>query len=327
VKNPKKKPIVNPNFKIKTVMVTLLLIDSNGLMHRAYHALPLLTSQNGQPTNIIYGFFSMLYRTINELKPDYLAAVFDTPKPTFRNKLFADYQIQRPKIEDSFAVQIPLLKEGLDIGGIKRLEKDGFEADDIIGTLSTNFSSKDNLKIVIFSSDKDILQLIKPNVSVIAPKTGISDFILYQKEEVIKKLNIAPEQIVDYKALAGDPSDNYPGAKGIGPKTAVQLINQFGTIDQIYKNIDQIKSKRLKEILLKGKESVFLSKKLAQILTNVDIKVNLEELKFTGFNDQLKNFFETYQIYSLVKRVFNNQKEKLIKKKATDNQDNQISLF
>lgn len=308
-------------------MPILLLIDGNGIMHRAYHALPPLTAKDGQPTNVIYGFFSILHKVIQDLKPSYIATVFDTPKPTFRNKIYPDYQIQRPKIEDNFAIQIPLLKQGIDLSGIKRLEKDGFEADDLIGTLTEKFSSVNNLKIIIFSADKDIFQLIKPNVWVISPKTGISEFILYQKEDVIKKLGIGPEKIIDYKALVGDPSDNYPGAKGIGPKTAIDLLNQFGDLDQIYQNLDKINSKRVKDILLKEKENVYLSKKLAKILTNVEIEIDLDQLKFNGFNYQLKKFFDDYQIYSLAKRIFKQEEKNKTQSKSKKLDSNQISLF
>ncbi len=305
-------------------MPTLLLIDGNPIMHRAYHALPPLTSKDGTPTNVIYGFFSILYKLVNEFKPDYLATVFDTPKPTFRNQLFKDYQAQRPKIEDKFAIQIPLLKEGIKLSGIAELEKDGYEADDIIGTLTKILSKDKKNQIFIISGDKDIFQLIKDNVYVVTPVNGL-DIKLYDKEEVIKKLGITPEKIPDFKALAGDPSDNYPGARGIGPKTAAKLINQFKTIENLYENLVKIDSEKIRKILIKEKDNVFLSKKLATILTDVQIDINPEKLKFKNFNEKLKEFFERYQIYSLEKRYFSNQKQNFQKKEEKKN--DQISLF
>lgn len=303
-------------------MQKLLLIDGNAIMHRAYHALPLLTSTNGTPTNVIYGFFSMLYKAVSDFKPEYLICVFDTPKPTFRNKLFKNYQAQRPKIKDDFIIQIPLLKEALDKGGIFRLEKDGFEADDLIGSISKIFS-KNNFQIIIISGDKDIFQLISDNIFVASPQLGLSNIKIFDKSEVEKKLDILPWQIPDYKALVGDPSDNYPGAKGIGPKTAVSLIKKYHNIDNIYKNIHEIKSEKIKKILLYEKENVYLSKKLATILTNVEINLDIEKIKFQYFKKDLKDFLEKYQIYSLLKRIFPEKKQQ--EKKDKENQ--QIGLF
>lgn len=292
-------------------------------MHRAYHALPLFKSTDGTPTNVIYGFISMLYKAINDFKPEYLASCFDTPKKTFRNKLFKDYQIQRPKIEDNFIIQIPLVKKALDEAGICRLEKDGYEADDLIGTITKIFD-ENKYRIIILTGDKDIFQLIKENIFVASPQLGLTNIKIFDRNEVEKKLNILPDNIVDYKALSGDPSDNYPGAKGIGPKTAIKLIKQYGTIDNIYKNLDKIQSEKIRIILKKEKENVYLSKKLATILKNVKIDFDIKKLKFNGFNNKLKSFLEKYQMISLVKRLF---KEKKSKEKIIKSEINQIELF
>lgn len=302
-------------------MNTLLLIDGNAIMHRAYHALPPFKSKDGTPTNIVYGFLSMLHKVINDFKPEYLASVFDTPKPTFRNKIFKDYQIQRPKIEDDFIVQIPLVKKALDSAGVYRLEKDGYEADDLIGTIS-RFFEKNKFRVIIVSGDKDIFQLIDENVYVAAPQLGLANIKIFNQEEVEQKLDVAPKQIIDYKALAGDPSDNYPGARGIGPKTASKLIHQYKTIDDIYKNLDKIDSEKVRMILEKEKDNVYLSKKLATILTDVEINMDIEKLKFKGFNNNLKEFLLKYQISSLAKRMFEGSVKKTPKKKP-----DQIGLF
>ncbi len=305
-------------------MPKLLLIDSNGIMHRAYHALPPLTSNDGTPTNVIYGFFSMLYKAISDFKPEYLICVFDTPKPTFRNKLFKEYQAQRPKIKNDFVVQIPLLKEALDKSGIFRLEKDGFEADDLIGSISKIFS-KNNFQIIILSGDKDIFQLISDNVFVASPQLGLSNIKIFDKSEVEKKLEVLPSQIPDYKALVGDPSDNYPGAKGIGPKTAIFLLRKYQNIDNIYKNLTEIKSEKIRKILIDEKENIYLSKKLATILTNLEINLDIEKIKFQYFKKDLKDFLEKYQIYSLLKRIFPEKKHQEKKEKEKNGQ--QIGLF
>ena len=289
-------------------METLLLFDGYPLLHRAYHALPPLETKDHIPTNILYGFFLMLHKATNDFSPQYVAIAFDTPKPTFRKKLFKDYQIQRPKITDDFKIQIPLVKKALACAGIFQIDKDGYEADDIIGTLVKKIKDE-NLRIVIITGDRDIFQLIDKNIFVAVPQTGITNIKIYDKSEVVKKIGLPPEKIVDYKALVGDQSDNYPGACGIGQKTAVDLLNKFDSIEDLYQKIDEVKPKRIKEILVREKEKVFLSKKLAQIDTNVEIDFNLQKLRFDEFSKNLKNFLEKYQIYSLVKRFFSNKNQ------------------
>lgn len=294
-------------------------------MHRAYHAYPLLTSSDKTPTNVIYGFLSMIYKIVFDFKPTHITAVFDIPKPTFRNKIFKDYQIQRPKISDDFIVQIPLVKEALDKAGIYRLEKDGYEADDIIGTICEIFKNKNDYKIIIISGDKDIFQLINEKVFVASPVVGLSTIKIYDEIEVKQKLDVLPSQITDYKALVGDPSDNYPGAKGIGPINAVKLIKKFENIDNIYQNLEKIESEKIKNILIKEKENVYLSKKLATILKNAPIEIDINKMKFNEFKKELKSFLEKYEIYSLIKRIFGEKKEE--KNKEKEKKENQISLF
>lgn len=306
-------------------MQTLLLIDGNAIMHRAYHALPPFKSADGTPTNVVYGYLSMLNKVVVDFKPDYLISCFDTPKPTFRNKLFKEYQSQRPKIDDSFIIQIPLVKQALDAAGINRLEKDGYEADDLIGTITRIFETN-KFRVVILTGDKDIFQLITDNVFVAAPQLGLANIKIFDKSEVEKKLEVAPNQIIEYKALAGDPSDNYPGASGIGPKTASKLIHRFETVENIYKNIDKVESEKVKEVLKKEKDSVYLSKKLATIMTDVDIELNIEKLKFKGFNKKLIDFLTQYQMNTLTKRIFG-QKETVKKEGSKKEQPDQIGLF
>lgn len=306
-------------------MQTLLLIDGNAIMHRAYHALPPFKAADGTPTNVVYGYLSMLNKVIVDFKPDYLISCFDTPEETFRNKLFKQYQSQRPKIDDEFIVQIPLVKQAVDAAGIERMEKPGFEADDLIGTITRIFE-KNNFRVVILTGDKDIFQLITDKVFVASPQLGLANIKIFDKSEVEKKLDILPNQIIEYKALAGDPSDNYPGASGIGPKTACKLIHQFGTVEEIYKNIDYIESDKVKGILKNEKDNVFVSKKLATIMTDVDIDLDIEKLKFKGFNKKLIDFLTQYQMNTLIKRIFN-IKEVEKKEDPKKEKPDQIGLF
>jgi len=306
-------------------MQTLLLIDGNAIMHRAYHALPPFKATDGTPTNVVYGYISMLNKVVTDFKPDYLISCFDTPEKTFRNKLFKEYQSQRPKIDDDFIVQIPLVKQAVDAAGIERMEKPGYEADDLIGTITRIFE-KNNFRVIILTGDKDIFQLITNKVFVASPQLGLANIKIFDKEEVEKKLDVAPAQIIDYKGLAGDPSDHYPGASGIGPKTACKLIHQFGTIEKIYENIDKIDSIKVKEILEKEKDNVFISKKLATIMIDVEIDLDIKKLMFKGFNKNLINFLEKYQMNTLTKRIF---KEKAVERKQEIKkiESNQIGLF
>ncbi|MEK7522620.1 MAG: 5'-3' exonuclease H3TH domain-containing protein [Patescibacteria group bacterium] len=305
-------------------MQTLLIIDGNAIMHRAYHALPPFKSADGTPTNVVYGYLSMLNKVIVDFKPDYLISCFDTPEKTFRNELFKEYQSQRPKIDDDFITQIPLVKQAVDAAGVVRMEKPGYEADDLIGTITRIFETN-KFRVVILTGDKDIFQLITDNVFVAAPQLGLANIKIFDKSEVEKKLDIAPNQIIEYKALVGDPSDNYPGASGIGPKTACKLIHQFGTVENIYKNIDKVESEKVKKILKKERESVLLSEKLATIMTDVEVDLDIEKLKFKGFNKKLIDFLTQYQMNMLTKRIFSIkevEKKEEIKKKP-----DQIGLF
>ena len=310
-------------------MKTLLLVDGHALIHRAYFAIPPFKTKDGFPTNAIYGFFMILQKSINDFKPHYLVILYDTPKPTFRNKLYKNYQIHRPKSQDNMIIQIPKLKEILNKGKIFQLEKEGFEADDLIGTITTN-ENKNDLKKIILTGDKDIFQLVNENTFVMTPQIGFSKGLLFDKEEVIKKLKVQPIQIPDYKALAGDPSDNYPGAKGIGPKTAEKLINEFISIENLYQNLDKVNDLRIKKLLNDHKDDILLSKKLAVIVKNIDINFKLSDTEFLGFNQNVKKELLSLGMNTLVKRLFTNnldKKDNSENKKKNNGESQQASLF
>ncbi len=308
-------------------MNTLLLIDGNAIMHRAYHALPPFKTKSGTPTNAIYGFISILNKAILDFTPHYVIVCFDTPVPTFRKKMFKEYQSQRPKMENDLSIQFSPVKEALDAGNITHLEKEGFEADDVIGTISRAFHTNGD-RVLILSGDKDILQLVNEKVFVITPQLGFGKQVVYSKDEVQKRFGIKPEQIPDFKALMGDQSDNYKGAKGIGPKTAAKLLQEYGSLERIFKNLKTIDGK-IQKMLEDHKENVLMSQKLATILTDVNIKIDIQKSEFKGFSENLKEFLKKYEMYSLSNRIFHEKtgvpKKDEVKKKKAD--ENQIGLF
>lgn len=306
-------------------MDTLLLVDGNAILHRAFHALPPFKTKDGIPTNAVYGFSTMLLKAIADFKPNHITVCFDTPVPTFRKTLHKEYQAHRPKMDDGLQVQFPLVKDLLKNAGIQALEKPGFEADDVIGTIAKK-CGKDT-RVIIMTGDRDIMQLVNDHTFVASPQAGLSTVKIFDSTEVFNKLNIQPDQIPDFKALMGDQSDNYKGAKGIGPKTAAQLLNNFTTLNNVFVNLDKIKNERIKQILIKEKENIMLSKQLATIHTTVDVDCDLKNMKFTGFNESLKGFFNKYEMHSLIKRFFPDKKETAKKEEKKKKDDSQMGLF
>ena len=310
-------------------MKTLLLIDGNAIIHRAFHALPSFKTKDGFPTNAIFGFISILNKAISDYQPNYLIVCFDTPVPTFRKKIFEKYQDQRPKLENDLAIQIPIIKQALTSGGIFQIEKPGFEADDLIGTISYRYK-KNGIRVLILSGDRDILQLVDKNIFVVTPQIGYNKSKIYDEEAVKNKFNITPEQIPDFKALVGDSSDNYKGAKGIGPKTAAKLLNEFGTVERIFKNLEKTDEK-IGKILKQYKDDIFLSYQLAKIITNVPLDFEIEKTRFEKFNQNLKEFLLKYGIKSLTVRIFNKTtNQSLLKKNSNQlkkNDHEQTTLF
>jgi len=305
-------------------MSKLLLIDGNALMHRAYHALPPFKTSKGVSTNMVYGFFSVLHKCVIDYEPSHLLVCFDTPARTFRNELYEKYQAQRPKVDDDFIEQIPLVKEAVKASNIIQIEKDGYEADDLIGTISHSFQDQ----VLILTGDKDIMQLVNDHIIVVSPQIGFSKSHLYNKEEVWNKLHVFPSQIPDYKALAGDPSDNYPGAKGIGPITAQKLIKQYETVENLYSQIDGMDKGRIKNILMECKKDVLMAKKLAIILTNVEVPINPNDAGFSWFDDKLNTYLLQLEMYSLSNRIFKKQTDKIKKKEEKSEEPKpQLSLF
>lgn len=310
-------------------MKTLLLIDGHAIMHRAFFALPELTTKSGIPTNAIYGFFTMVHKAIIDFQATHVIVAFDTPVKTFRKKMYADYQIHRPRPADSFIVQVPIIQELLDVGGIKRMEKAGFEADDVIGTLARKLREQFD-KILILTGDRDLLQLVNDNTFVITPLKGISTSAIYDKEAVKEKFGVSPAQIPDLKALMGDASDNYGGAKGIGPKTASKLIQEYSDVESLLAHVEDIEPDRIRELIRTHKDNIILSKQLASIMTDVDVHVHIDDCAFMNFRPELEDKLKEYDFNSLLNRFFRTKApEKKVTKSIPRKKDNpdQEGLF
>ena len=299
-------------------MSKLVVIDGHAILYRAYHALPLLSTPNGRLVNAVYGFCRMLLKIIADFKPRYLLVAFDIPKPTFRHKKFIGYQIKRPKMDKELAGQIVIVKEVLRAMKVKFLAKEGYEADDIIGTLSRQVSLKSELKIVIVTGDRDLMQLVNQQTNLFIPIKGLGNGQVVDKRYVEKDLEVRPDQVVDYKALMGDNSDNYPGVAGVGPKTAVKLLQKFGSLDNIYCSLDKIESASLAAKLKKGKKAAYLSQDLAKIRCSIPLKIKIKDLRLKDWrNEATVEVFKNLGFRSLVKEM-----EKVGKRR-----DKQIGLF
>lgn len=255
----------------------LVVFDGNALMHRAFHAIPSLTTPTGEPINAVHGMVSMLINVIENLNPTHLAFCFDEKVPTFRSQLLTTYQSQRPPVHYDLASQFEKARFFLNAAKIPVYSKEGFEADDVIGTIATN-STLD--QVVVVTGDRDILQLVDDsrNIKLFMPIAGLASGKLFAEAETIERMGVTPTQIPDYKALVGDASDNYFGIAGIGPKTATGLLLKYKTLSGIYDNLETIPEK-LKEKLTKGKESAELSYKLATIVRDVSVKYNFDDMK------------------------------------------------
>lgn len=255
---------------------TLIIIDGSSVIYRAFHAIPLtITNQSGMPTNAIYGFTQTLKKIMSDWKPDYIGVAFDMKGPSFRQELFTAYKATRPPMPDALQPQIPFIKRLVEAYGIPAMEKTGFEADDIIATLVARFCS--DVKTLIITGDKDMYQLVDENVVILDYLVGKE----YGKAETEAKFGVPPCRLRDLLGLAGDSSDNIPGVPGIGPKTAVKLIQEFGSIEDIYANIDKVSSEKLREKLRANKAQAELSKELATLHPDVDFPATLDDLRST----------------------------------------------
>ncbi len=283
----------------------LFIIDGHALCYRAYYAFVKnpLTNSDGQNTSAIFGFARMLLRLIADQKPDYLAVAFDPPGKSFRFALYPEYKANRVKMPDDLRSQIDEIKKMVDTMGIVRIEEGDFEADDVLGTMATRFASE-GVEVTLVTGDKDAYQLAGEGVRVYANKKGISEHEIFGAAEVEEKLGVRPDQVVDYMALVGDVSDNVPGVKGVGEKTAQKLIASYGSLDGLYGRIDEVAGK-LKETLLREKETAYLSRELVTLKTDLPIATDLEALKFTGLpGEKAIPYFKRLEMNSIISDFF-----------------------
>ncbi|OGD88531.1 hypothetical protein A3D04_05155 [Candidatus Curtissbacteria bacterium RIFCSPHIGHO2_02_FULL_40_16b] len=328
---------------------TLLLIDGNSLFHRAYHALPPITDKSGEMANAVFGFSNMLIKAIGEVKPDYIACAFDTAAPTFRHVEFEKYKAQRKKPPEDLYPQLPKVKKVLDAFGIAYFEKEGYEADDLIATLASQAMrnttkakrlkhekkalnvSRSSLGIIILSGDRDVLQLVDGNVKVQAPGWNLAETTLYGAVEVKKKFGITPVQMVDYKSLMGDASDNIGGIAGVGPKTASTLLQRYKNLENLYKHINEVEGS-VKDKLEAGKDDALAAKKLVELDRDVDLppaspakrgEFTINDLRFDPDWDRVRNEYKSLGFKSIVAKIPGNDEKE---ESNVDKQDSQSQL-
>ena len=285
-------------------MERLLILDSNSLLNRAFYAIPPLTNSEGIHTNAVYGFTNMLFKMKEEIKPDYIVAAFDRKAPTFRHKEYEDYKAGRKKMPPELAEQFPLIKEVLNLLAINIYEIDGFEADDIIGTLA-KFAESNGIEVFIVTGDRDALQLASDNIKVVITKKGVTETAVYNREAFEEEFGVTPTQYIDVKGLMGDKSDNIPGVPGVGEKTAFKLISTYGSMEGVLSSINEISGKKLKENLETYSEQAIFSKKLATIMTEVPIDFDLDDIKSQeNYNrEELKKLLFKLQMKSLLAKL------------------------
>lgn len=290
-------------------------------MHRAYHSLPPFKTSSGEVTNAIYGFIRMLFDVLLKENPEYIGIAWDRKAPTYRHEEFKEYKAQRAAPPDDLYPQLPRLKEILSAMDIPMLEKDGYEADDILGTISDRAKEEADLETYILTGDKDTFQLVNGKVKVLVPVKGISQMEIYDSNKVIEKMGVRPDQIIDYKALSGDSSDNIPGVPGIGPKQAVELLKKYENLDSIYGHLEELSPGQQKK-LTEGKKSAYLSQRLCRLALDAPFTLNLEEFHtHTMDYPKVEKYFEELEFKSLSRKL------EEIKKKLTPPDPNQQALF
>lgn len=287
-----------------------IIIDGNAILHRAWHALPPLTTPAGEPVNAAYGFTLILMKALKDIQPKYAAVTFDRKEKTFRHEMYAEYKATRVKQPDELYAQISIIKKIVTAFGLPIYEKERFEADDVIATICKNKEvNKPELESIVVTGDMDTLQLVDDNTKVYALRKGITDTVIYDETAVLEKYGLRTDQLNDFKAMRGDPSDNIPGAKGIGEVGAAALIREFDTIEKMYEAIEKNDERlgkfkpRTIEILKKEKEKVFLGKKLVTLVSDAPVDFHLKDCAIRIDPRAVSEIFKELGFNSLLKKV------------------------
>ena len=329
--------------------VVLLLIDGNNLFHRAYHAIPPLTSKSGEVVNAVFGFSNMLLKAISEVKPEFVACAFDTKAPTFRHIEFEKYKAQRVSPPPDLYPQLPKVKKVLDAFGIRYFEKEGYEADDLLATIASKAVNSSLLivhrdknkrtspmndqrlpiNVIILSGDRDVLQLVDGNVKVQVPGWNLKETTLYGAREVREKYGLEPHQMVDYKSLTGDISDNVPGISGVGPKTASSLLQKYHTLENLFKQLDNdpVSLGNLVEKLRSGRDVALAAKKLVELDRSVDLPFTIDHLLFKPDWEKVRREFEELGFKSIVAKLPLGEVSKVSKVRNVRNETDQLELI
>ncbi len=280
-----------------------MLLDGNGLIYRGYFALPPLTTSKGELVNAVFGFCSIMLRGIQDLRPDYLAVAFDLQGPTFRHEQFADYKATRQRMPDDLRDQFPKVREVVKALRIPVYELAGFEADDVIGTLTVEAEAK-GLETTIVTGDLDMLQIVSDQTRLMTTRSGVENTIIYDLAKIAERFELVPGQMIDYKALKGDPTDNIPGVPGVGEKTAAKLIREYGTLDALYERLDEVKPDKLREKLAEHRDAVFLGRSLTTIVRDLPVALDLEASRIGDYDrETVVRLFREYEFRTLIERL------------------------
>jgi DNA polymerase-1 len=281
-----------------------MLLDGYGLVYRGYFALPPLTTSRGDLVNGVFGFASIVLRGLQDLQPDYLAVSFDLPGPTFRHEQFAEYKATRTKMPDDLRDQFPKVREVVKALRIPVYEMQGYEADDVIGTITKQLDDRDELETTIVTVDLDMLQLVTPRVRLMTTRSGVENTVMYDIARIDERFGLRPDQMIDYKALKGDPTDNIPGVPGVGEKTAAKLIREFETLDALFERLDEVKPDKLRAKLAEHRDQVFVGKELSTIVRDLPIQIDLEAARLGDYDrDTVVRLFREYEFRTLIERL------------------------
>ena len=281
-----------------------MLLDGYGLVYRGYFALPPLTTSRGDLVNGVFGFASIVLRGLQDLQPDYLAVSFDLPGPTFRHEQYADYKATRTKMPDDLRDQFPKVREVVKALRIPIYEMPGYEADDVIGTITQQLDTRDDLETTIVTVDLDMLQLVTPRVRLMTTRSGVENTVMYGVAKIDERYGLRPDQMIDYKALKGDPTDNIPGVPGVGEKTAAKLIRDFETLDSLYARLDEVKPEKLRDKLAEYRDQVIVGKDLSTIVRDLPVQIDLEAARLGDYDrDTVVRLFREYEFRTLIERL------------------------